>query len=71
MACLTPNNIVQVDIQLIFEMVNTFCINSCLWKSIPIVNHSLCEEIFFYNQGEHIFSPVSLYDIRCCGTKIW
>ena len=48
MACLTPpNNIVQVDIQLIFEMVNTFCINSCLWKSIPIVNHSLCEEIVF------------------------
>ena len=30
MACLTPNNIVQVNIQLIFEMVN----------------HSLCEEIF-------------------------
>ena len=27
MACLTPNNIVQVDIQLIFEMVNTvFCL---------------------------------------------
>ena len=31
---------------MIFKMVNTFCINSCLWKSIPIVNHSLCEEIF-------------------------
>ena len=46
MACLTPNNIVQVDIQLIFKVVNIFCIDSCLWKNIPIVNHSLCEETF-------------------------
>ena len=46
MACLTPNNIVQLDIQLIFEVVNIFCIDICLWKSIPIVNHFLCEAIF-------------------------
>ena len=64
MACLPPNDIVQVDIQLIFEVVNIFGIDSCLWKSIPIVNHSLCGKNLKY-QGEHVFSPVSLYDIWC------
>ena len=42
MTCSITNDIVQVDIQLIFEVVNR-----SVWKSIPIlVNHSLYEEIF-------------------------
>ena len=36
MACVTPYDIIQMDLQLALEIINTFCINSCLF----VVKHS-------------------------------